>query len=198
MISKKTFFLINIFWLCIVLTLAAKPETLSPKEARKVIANIPGFEFDPDLVRIQSIDPPKNVGRGGAVVETLLTAAFRIEHKEKWQVAELRLGNGEWEDMELITSAVKNEKIKRTKERLEKLSVALENYYQKQGYYPQVRDIVGLTDQLFPAYINASIRTDLWSTYLLYNSDGKSYQLQSLGPDKKPNTGDEIEIKSKN
>lgn len=199
MIKKKRFFLVNIFWLCVVvLALGANPETLSPKEARKVIANIPGFEFDPDLVRIQSIDPPRDVGKGGAVVEALFTAAFRVEHKDKWQVAEMRLGNGQWEDVELITTAVKNEKIKRTKERLEKLSIALESYYQKQGYYPRSRDITELTDQLFPAYINASIRTDLWSTYLLYSSDGKSYQLQSLGPDKKANTGDEIEIKSKN
>lgn len=180
-----------------VLALAA-PESLSPKEARKVIANIPGFEFDPDLVRIQSIDPPKNVGRGGAIVEVQFTAAFRVEKKDSWQVAEVRLGNGQWEDMELITSAVRNEKIKRTKERLEKISLALENYYKTKGSYPQVRDIVALTDLLVPDYINPSIRTDLWSNYLLYSSDGKTYQLQSLGPDKKTNSGDEIEVKPKN
>ena len=198
MIKKKTFFLFNIFWLSVVVLALAAPDSLSPKEARKVIANIPGFEFDPDLVRIQSIDPPKNVGRGGAVVEAQFMAAFRVEKKDSWQVAEVRLGNGQWEDMELITSAVRNEKIKRTKERLEKMSVALENYYKAKGSYPQVRDIVALTDLLVPDYINPSIRTDLWSNYLLYSSDGKTYQLQSLGPDKKTNSGDEIEDKPKN
>ncbi|MBI4851244.1 MAG: type II secretion system protein GspG [Acidobacteria bacterium] len=192
MIKKKTFFLVNIFWLSVVILALASPESLSPKEARRVIANIPGFEFDPDLVRIQSIDPPKNVGRGGAVVEAQFTAAFRVEKKQSWQVAEIRLGNGQWEDVELITSAVKNEKIKRTKERLDKLSVALEKYHKEKGYYPQARDIVALTDLLVPDYINPSIRTDLWSSYFLYSSDGKTYKLESLGPDKKANSGDEI------
>lgn len=198
MIKKKTFFLFNIFWFSLVILALASPESLSPKEARKVIANIPGFEFDPNLVRIQSIDPPKNVGRGGAIVEAQFTAAFRVEKRDSWQVAEMRLGNGQWEDIELITSAVKNEKIKRTKERLDKLSVALENYYSVKGSYPEARDIVALTDLLVPDYINPSVRTDLWSSYLLYTSNGKTYQLQSLGPDKKASSGDEIEVKSKN
>jgi hypothetical protein len=196
-IKKRTFILINIFWVSLItLALASPLDSLSPKEARKVISSIPGFEFDPELVRIQSIDPPKNVGRGGAVVEALFTTAFRVEKKERWQASEVRLGNGQWEDIELITTAVKNEKIKRTKEKLALLDQAIKDYYQKQGYYPRVRDIVELTDLLVPAYINSSIRTDLWNTYLVYNSDGKTYELKSLGPDKKPSSGDEIESKN--
>lgn len=196
MIKKKTFLLFNIFWLFVVVLALAAPESLSPKEARKAIATITGFELDPNLVRIESIDPPKNVGRGGAVVQAQITAAFRIEKKDSWQVAELRLGNGQWEDVELITSAVKNEKIKRTQERLNNFSLALEKFRKEKGYYPQTRDIVVLTDLLVPDYINPSVRTDFWSSYLLYSSDGKTYELESLGPDKKASSGDEIKVKS--
>jgi hypothetical protein len=197
-IKKRTFFLVNIFWLSIVVLALASPESLSPKEARKAIANIPGFQFDQDLIRIKSIDPPKNVGRGGAIVDTEISVAFRVEKKESWQVAEVRLGNGQWEDIEIITTAVKNEKIKRTQERLNKFSLALEKFHKEKGYYPQVKDIVALTDVLVPDYINPSFRTDFWSNYLLYSSDGKTYELESLGADKKANSGDEIKIKSIN
>ncbi len=169
--------------------------SLSPKEARQTIANIPGFEFDPNLVRIKSIDPPSDVGRGGAIVEAEFSTAYRLEKREgKWQVMEMRLGDGHWADMQLIITAVRNEKIKRTRERLSALGGAISGYYRDQGYYPRARDIVELLDLLTPRYINKAERDDLWSTYLQYSSDGNSYRLQSLGPDAKPNTGDEITL----
>jgi hypothetical protein len=167
-------------------------QSLSPKEARNAIADIPGFELDPKLIRIKNIDP----GSGGAIVEAQFNMFFRLEKDKEWEVAELRLSNGKWEDIELVVTAVRNEKIKRTKDRLQALVTAIKTYHQEYSYYPRARDIVELTDILAPKYINTVIRADLWSNQLQYTTDGKTYSLQSPGPDGKPGTDDDIAIEN--
>ncbi|MEW6730028.1 MAG: hypothetical protein AB1489_01705 [Acidobacteriota bacterium] len=163
----------------------------SSKEAREAIASIPGFEFDAKRVRVKSIE---NNG-SGAVVEAQCELAFRLVKKKNWQVAEMRLSDGRWEEMDLIVTAVRNEKIRRTRVLLQELADAIASYQREQGYYPRARDVVELTDLLVPRYMNRVIRSDLWSNYLEYISDGKTYRLQSLGPDRKA-IGDEILIEN--
>lgn len=184
-----------LFILTATLAVFAGPP-LSSKEARKTIASIPGFEFDPKLVRIKSIEPPGSTGGGGAIVESQFNATFRLEKKGEWRVAEVRLGDGRWEDMELIVTAVRNEKIKRTRDNLQALATAIAAFQRDQGYYPRALNIAELTDQLAPRYINSVIRTDHWFKEFIYSSDGASYRLQSLGPDSKANTGDEITLEN--
>jgi hypothetical protein len=174
----------------LLVMVAGAAKSLSPKEAREAIASIPGLEIDPKLVRIKSID----AGSGGAIVEVQFETAFRLEKKKDWVAAEVRLGNGKWEDLELVVTAVRNEKIKRTRDRLQTLATAIDAYYREKSYYPRARDMVELTDLLAPKYINTVIRDDLWLRYLQYSSDGKSYRIQSLGPDGKPDTNDEITL----
>ena len=176
----------------LLVMVAGAAKSLSPKEARKSIASIPGLEFDPNLVRIKSIEP----GSGGAIVEAQFETAFRLDNKGEWVAAEVRLGNGKWENLELLTTAIRNEKIKRTRDRLQALGAAIDAYYREQNYYPRARDMVELTDLLAPKYMNTVIRDDLWSKYLQYSSDGKSYRIQSLGPDGKPDTSDEITLEN--
>src|SRR5437867_1538562 len=98
-----------------------------PKEARDAIATIPGLEFNPKQVRIKSIDPI----RGGAVVEAQIETAFRLDNDGKWKVAEMRLGDGRWENIELIVTAVRNEKIKRTRDELQAFSAAIAAYHRE-------------------------------------------------------------------
>lgn len=192
---KIKYLLISFVWACTAIVVLGASSSLGTKEARRAIANIPGLEFDPKLVSIKSIEPP-NANGGSAIVEAQFLTAFRLQKRQDWQVAEIRLGNGNWEDAELIITAIRNEKIKRTRERLTSLASAIAAYQREQGYYPRARDIVDLTDQLAPKYINAVLRDDLWATSFQYSSDGKSYRLQSWGPDKKPTTGDEITLQN--
>ena len=192
---KVKYLFINLILACTAIVVLGAGNNLGTKEARRAIANIPGLEFDPKLVSIKSIEP-SNASSGSAIVEAQFLTAFRLQKREAWQVAEIRLGNGHWEDVELIITAIRTEKIKRTRERLTSLAGAIAAYQREQGYYPRARDIVDLTDQLAPKYINSVLREDLWATSFQYSSDGKSYQLQSWGSDKKPATGDEITLEN--
>ena len=56
----------------LLVMVAGAAKSLSPNEARKAIASIPGLDFDPNLVRIKSIEP----GSGGAIVEAQFETAF--------------------------------------------------------------------------------------------------------------------------
>jgi hypothetical protein len=191
--KKILHFLASLILALFLVMAAGAAKGLSPKEARNAIASIPGLEMDPNLVRVKSIGS----GSDGAIVEAQFEIAFRLQNKGNWVAAEMRLADGKWEDLELIATAVRNEKIRRTQQRLETLSAAIDAYGGEFKYYPRARDIIELTDLLAPKYMNTVIRTDFWSKYLQYSSDGKSYRLQSLGPDGKENTGDEIMVESR-
>jgi Type II secretion system (T2SS), protein G len=171
---------------------------LNSKQARKIIANIPGLAFNPDLVAIKSITPNSN----GAIIEAQFATAFRVAKvagkKDEWQVAEVRLGNGRWEDVELITTAIREEKIRRTRQQLTELATALATYQQQQGRYPSAKDIFQLTDLLVPQYLNRLIREDLWGQPLEYTFTSSGYRLQSHGPDGKPRSNDEIILENGN
>ena len=172
---------------------AGAANSLSPKEAREAIATIPGFEFNPKMVRIKDIEP----GSGGAIVEAQFDSTFRLDKRDnRWEVVEVRLGDSRWEDMELIVTAVRNEKIKRSRDQLLSFGAAITSYQREYGYYPRARDIVELTDILVPKYMNSVIRSDLWLNNYQYSTNGNGYRLQSLGPDGKANTGDEITLEN--
>ncbi|MBL8151926.1 MAG: hypothetical protein JNN15_18540 [Blastocatellia bacterium] len=181
--------------LVVMITVASRPVAqLGSKESKEILSKLPGMPYDPKLIKIKRIEP----GSGGAVVSVQFDTAFRFSQKNgKWQVAEMRFADDRWEDMELILTAVKNEKIRRTESRLQKLAAAINSYKQEHGYYPRARDIVELTDLLSPRYMNEVIREDLWFSYIQFTSDGKMFTLRSNGPDLKSNSGDEVTVESK-
>lgn len=179
------------------LAIFAAGERLGAKDARKTIAQIPGLEFDDKYVRIVKITPPGS--GGGAIVEAEIDTAYRLEKdRDHWRVAEVQLANGRWEDVELISTAIRTEKIKRTKERIQQLSIAIKSYFDNQKYYPRADDIVALTDMLVPHYMNKLLRNDYWNNYFRYTSNGQIYRLQSSGPDGKADSGDEITLENGN
>jgi hypothetical protein len=92
----------------------------------------------------------------------------------------------------LIETAVLKEKTLRTTADMRTLATALESFRRERGFYVQADTNSALSDNLAPRYMNAIIRLDAWSHEFEYKGTQSSYRLASLGPDGKPNTGDEI------
>jgi hypothetical protein len=79
---------------------------LSPKQVRKLITRMAGIALPGSAVRIQKILPADAATIAAtAAIET----AFRLEQNEKgqWRVSEIRVGQNQWEEIELIARAVK-------------------------------------------------------------------------------------------
>lgn len=164
---------------------------LGSRKARTAIASMPEFKLDPSRVRIRKITP----GYSGDIVEAEISATFRIERQGgEWQAADIRLGDGHWEDLELINTAIRNEKIKRTRDLLTALTDAIERYQKEHGYYPKAKDISQLTDLLAPRYMNLVYREDLWKRPLLYLPTPDGYSITSAGPDGRLGNEDDLKV----
>lgn len=90
-----------------------KPKSpLSQKETRRVIARTAGSTVSSGAVRIKTISP-SNSSMFDVVAQ--FTAAFRLlkDESEIWHVVELRIGNDQWEDVEMIARAVNAERQER-------------------------------------------------------------------------------------
>jgi hypothetical protein len=76
---------------------------LSAKQARKLITRMAGFDLPSGAVRVKKISSSSN-SSAEATVE--IQSAFRLvtNTQGQWRVAELRIGQDRWEDLELVTS----------------------------------------------------------------------------------------------
>lgn len=119
--------------LCAVLLVVVVGETgvmaqkkLSEKEARRLIAALPGVELKTSAVRIKNISPP------GATATAEVTAgiktAFRFRKNDRggWVVAEVRVGDRQWEDVELLAAALRAQSRATVLADLETLAAELE------------------------------------------------------------------------
>jgi hypothetical protein len=169
-------------------------EGLSPGEARRLIATVGGARLPVDNIHIRRIDT--FFGRD-AVVEAFVLTAFKFTRREgKWEITEVRVGDRQWESIELWTTAIEQEKMRRTADDLRTIAGAVEAYRRERGILPPATDFVGLIDHLTPTYLPRIIREDYWHRSYLYSVGPKGYRLESLGPDGKPATGDEIVIEN--
>lgn len=163
---------------------------LGAREARQSVAAALGFD-NIEKVRVKKI----STGIGGqATVEATVETVFRLARDKQgnWKAVEVRTGDRRWESIELIETAVRKEKELRTRADLGALATALEAYRREHGAYVEARTCSALIDQLAPGYLRSIIRLDAWSHEFDYTGTMSSYRLASLGPDGKPNTGDEI------
>lgn len=163
---------------------------LGAREAREKIAVALNLD-KPDRVRIKNI----SAGMGGeAIVEAQLDATFRFatDKDGKWKVVDVRTGDRQWESLELIRTAVGKEKALRTTADMRTIATALEAFRRERGLYVEADTNSALVDNLAPQYMNTIIRLDAWSHEFEYKGTSASYRLASLGPDGKPNSGDEI------
>ncbi len=169
-------------------------EELPPGEARRLIATVGGIQLPKENVHIRRVD---RLGGRDAVVEAFVLTAFKFTRREdRWEVTEVRVGDRQWESVELVTTAVRAEKIRRTLADLREVARALEAFRKERGFYPPVADFAALVDHLVPTYLSRIIREDWWHRPLRCTITAKGYRLESLGPDGESQSGDEIIIEN--
>lgn len=163
---------------------------LSPKEARKLIANMAGIQLPSDAVRIKDISSMGN----SVVVVAQVETAFRLVKgdKDKWRITEIRTGDRRWEDLDTLMRALNVEKTARARAELESIATALESFRRERGFYLESKSEAALIDNLNPHYLARVIRVDPWHQAYEYEGSRTSFVLRSSGPDGKPNTGDDV------
>jgi hypothetical protein len=178
-----------------IILIAAPAEPISVKKARELIQNIAGANLGKDQVQIKDITSGA-VG-GDAVVEARIETAFRMTKENgDWRIAEVRLGDRQWESFELIEEGVRREKVRRTTAMLKALADGLISYQRDRGRFAETDKIVELLDYLSPRYIATPYRFDLWGRQFEYRGTATSYRLISAGPDRKSGTNDDLVIEN--
>jgi hypothetical protein len=177
-----------------LLWIVAMARELGSREARERIAEAVGLD-KADRVQIKSI----SAGMGGqAIVEARVETAFRFQQDKegRWRAVEVRTGDRQWESIELLHTAINKEKVLRTTADLRTLATALEAFRRERGFYVAADTNSALVDNLAPRYLSPIIRLDAWSREFEYRGTETGYRLASLGPDGKPDTGDELIIEN--
>lgn len=171
------------------------PEGLSLKRVRELLQGVGGANFKPQQIEIKSIS--NGVGGDNAVVEARVETAFRLARTNgAWQVAEVRLGDRQWEALDLVETAVRHEKERRTAALLKRLADGLAAYHREQGKFVETEDVAVLLDYLSPRYLTDPLRFDWWGTQFVYQGTANRYQLSSAGADRKAGTKDDLIVEN--
>jgi hypothetical protein len=172
--------------------LAGSADNIPAGEARSLLQHLFGAEFKKNQIVI------KKVGSGSdPIVEAQIETAFRFERDGRdWKIAEMRLGDRQWESVELINDAIKKEKTRRTAAMLQKVASSLDSYHEAKGGYVVAEEFVKLLDELAPRYLGPIVQFDYWGTPLRYRGGASSYRLASSGPDRTPDTPDDVVVEN--
>jgi hypothetical protein len=166
---------------------------LSENEARRMIARVGGSELSTNAVRIKEIQSQL----GSAIVVAEIETAFRFAREADgagWRVAEIRLGDNRWQDVDMLVRALDRERAERARAELETTATALEMFRRERGFYFPSNDYVALIDHLSPRYLARVIRIDPWRRPYSYEGTRDQYRIRSLGADGEANTPDDIII----
>jgi hypothetical protein len=163
---------------------------LGTREARDAIAKLLGRS--PGDVHIKSLSP--GLVGGDAVATAQMDVAFQL-HRERdgeWRVASVRLGDGRWEDVEMLRRALDAEKAGRARSDLAALAAGVEGYRRERGFYPEAETVAALVDKITPRFLPDVVRVDPWHQPYYYRLEAAGYRLGSSGPDERPDTGDDL------
>lgn len=165
-------------------------QSLSKSGVREALRKAPGIELKKDEVEILDVS---ETGKN-AIVKARITTALRYEQVGgQWVLREIRLGDRRWEDVNVLKSALDQERTERARLMLGQIAGGLERYRQARGQYPNAPTFEALIDQLSPQYLPELIRIDPWSRPFLYQyRSPESYRLLSTGADGKEGTPDDI------
>lgn len=183
-----------LFALAGTLLMANAAESLSVRQARELLQRLGGGNLSKDQVQIRKIESGVS---GNAIIEAQIETAFRVKkEKDGWRIAEVRLGDRQWESFELIEEALTREKARRTTALLKQLTDGLDAYQRERGQYVKSDQIAELLDYLSPRYLSAPPRFDLWGKEFDYRGSASAYRLVSAGPDGKTGTKDDLVVEN--
>ncbi|SRR6266540_813600 len=79
---------------------------LNPRQARKLISRMPGFELSSSAVRVKGIELRS---RSSAEASVDIELAFRLGKNEhgSWDLGDIRTGPNQWEQIEIVLQAIK-------------------------------------------------------------------------------------------
>ncbi len=163
---------------------------LGSREAREALANLLGRP--PEGLRIKDVSPGLAGGDATVTAQMDVTFQMRRDSKGDWQVASVRLANGEWEDVEMIQRAIDSQKADRARVDLTDLASGVEAFRRDRGFLPVAKSVAQLVDQITPRFQPRVIRLDPWNRPYSYEVTGDRCRLSSSGPDGLPNTADDL------
>ncbi|MBA3805343.1 MAG: type II secretion system protein GspG, partial [Acidobacteria bacterium] len=163
--------------------------------AREMIARLAGIELPSDAVRVKEIS---SLYKSAVVVAQVITEFRFVRGSDnKWRVAGVRTGDGEWTDIERTLRIVNEEKARRARAELEMIAAALDSFRRERGFYVVADSSSTLLDQLNPRYLPRVIRLDPWQRPFLYEGERDRYLLRSAGADGETGTADDINVSSR-
>ena len=171
---------------------------LTTKRARCLVAALFGVTLPSDQVRIRDVSP-FGLSFGSSDASALITALvqldFRFAREQRgWQVAAMKIGNRDWVDVRGLSAAVDELKRLAASDELSQIAQALDSFRRDRGFFVVSDKESVLIDHLSPRYLTRVIRVDPWHRPYQYEGQQTQYSLRSLGPDGKPNTGDDIVV----
>ena len=103
--------LVRLLALCMLALLASDVRAdLNPKQARKLITRMAGFELTNGSVRVKSISA---TSAAATEVSAEIRTVFKFEQdKQGWRIAEIRTGPNRWEEIDLIAYALKTQVVR--------------------------------------------------------------------------------------
>jgi hypothetical protein len=173
---------------------------LTTTRARCLVAGLFGISVPSDAVRIREVSPfgfSLGSSDASALISSLVQLDFRLARESRgWTVASVRSGDRDWIDVRGIAAAVDQSKRSMASDELSLIAQALDKYRSDRGFYVVSDKESVLVDHLSPTYLTRVIRVDPWHRPYQYEGQQTQYSLRSLGPDGKPNTGDDIVVKN--
>lgn len=172
---------------------------LIPKRARCILAHHLAIDLPSDGVRVREISPlnlPLTTQPSATVLATVqLGFRFQRENKGGWRVTGLRSGNRDWISLDQLISAMNSAKRAQAKKEMEAIAGALQNFRSERGSYVASDQQRVLIDLLTPGFMSQVVRLDPWHRPYQYQGERDRFTLSSDGPDKTPNTPDDIIFK---
>jgi hypothetical protein len=173
---------------------------LTTKRARCLVAGLFGISLPSDAVRVREVSPfgfSLGSSDASALISSLVQLDFRLARENRgWTVASVRSGDRDWMDIRSIAAAVDQSKRSTATDELSLIAEGLDKYRSDRGSYVVSDKESVLIDHLSPRYLTRVIRVDPWHRPYQYEGQQTQYSLRSLGPDGKPNTGDDIVVKN--
>jgi hypothetical protein len=186
-----------LLWIACFAFPACTAARLSHDEARRKIAEIGQSSLVPDAIEIRRIVAQTDTT---AIAEASVTLAFQFKRSDKnaeWRIEAVRLGDRDWVSLDELLNAVNEGRRRTTTRGMGQLAEAIEKYRTTNGSLPPAQDIVGLTDILYPAYMNVLVREDGWGNAILYEVMGPAnYRLVSRGADRRRDSADDIVLEN--
>ena len=175
-------------------------QELTTKRARCLVAALFGVTLPSDDVRVREVSPfGLSIGSSDAtaLIGTLVQMDFRLARDQRgWQVASIKSGNRDWVDARDMAASIDQLKRSSASADLSEIAQALDSFHRDRGSFVVSDKESVLIDHLSPRYLTRVIRVDPWHRPYQYEGQQTQYSLRSLGPDGKPNTGDDIVVKN--